>query len=66
MNFQLNDDGTLSINGEKLRYSFDSDENCYRLYVNDVYQKLSKHQMSQYYLLGKPIYAQLLTSDSPK
>ena len=66
MNFKLNNDGTLSINGENFRYNFDSDEGCYRLYENDVYQKLIKHQMSQYFLLGKPIQAQLHTSDLPK
>ena len=62
----MNNDGTLTINGETLRYNFDSDEDCYRILVNDVYHKLSRHQMSQYYLLGEPIHAQLLTSDSPK
>ena len=49
-----------------MQYSYDSNEDCYRINVGDVYQKLSRHQMKQYHLFGKPIHAQLLVADSPK
>ena len=65
-NLQLNNDGTLTINEDRIRYRYDGEEDCYRLYEQDVYQKLSKHQMKQYYLLGRPVYAELLSANSPK
>ena len=64
--FKLHDDGSLTINGERMQYRYDADEDCYRLDHGDVMTKLTKHQMNQQYLLGRPIYAQLLAADSPK
>merc|ERR1719454_290467 len=58
--YTINNDNTMTINGEQMQYSFDSAEDCYRIDTKDVYQKLVKHQMGQHYLLGRPIQAQLL------
>ena len=49
-----------------MRYEYDSDEDCYRLNGQDVVAKLSKHQMDQKYILGRPFYVQLLAADTPK
>ena len=62
----MHEDGSLTINGETMRYRYDPAEDCYRLDGADVFMKLSKHQMDQKYLLGRPIYVQLLAADSPK
>ena len=49
-----------------MRYKYDSSEDCYRLNGSDVIMKLSKHQMDQNYLLGRPFYVQLLAAEIPK
>lgn len=64
--YELHDDGSLTINGETMRYKYDSAEDCYRLDGSDVVMKLSKHQMEQNYLLGRPFYVQMLAADTPK
>lgn len=55
---KLNDDGTLTIHGEKMRYILDTAEDCLRLNDIDVEMKLMKHQLGMNYLLGTPITAQ--------
>ena len=64
--FKLNDDATLTIDGNTMRYIIDTTEDCFRLNENDVLVKLAKHQLGMYYILGAPIQAQLMDSFSPK
>ena len=66
LSYQIHEDSTLTINGERMRYRYDSGDDCYRLDGADVAMKLSKHQMNQEYLLGRPFYVQLISADSPK
>ena len=49
-----------------MQYRYDSAEDCYRLDAGDVVTKLSKHQMDQKSLLGRPFYVELLAADTPK
>jgi len=37
-----------------MRYELDESQECYRLYTEDVYKVLTKHQMEQDRLLSKP------------
>ena len=65
----MHNDGSLTISGERMRYEFDSEEDCYRLNSADVERKLARHQLKQKYLLKNApttLSMQLHESRNPK
>ena len=51
---------------ETYGYSYDNTDRCLRINDEDISRKLSKHQMSENYLLGVPFEVKFIDDESPK